>query len=269
MKLPMKNWNKATGILNNHQKKEYHITASLRADDFLQTAERLETSITSIIDNEAVDILRKTENFTKNKASGLANAISSFSFIITLLTAMKCLSILKPLSVKLQKRDLDVYEAYTISNNVTDDLQNIRDNIEDIWTEWFDLAVTTEANVGVVFSIPCRTNQQQHNDNVPAQTPSDYYKRAVAIPLLDHLQSEMKTYFNPTNDAVLSSLFNLLPELVAVGDRNPDIEAALEFYENDLPSPHVVDVELPRWKRKWCRTEDADLPTSAVQTLPA
>ena len=44
------------------------------------------------------------------KASGLANAISSFSFIITLLTAMKCLSVLKSLSVKLQKRDLDVYE---------------------------------------------------------------------------------------------------------------------------------------------------------------
>ena len=159
LKLPMKNWNKATGILNNHQKKEYHITASLRADDFLQTAERLETSITSIIDNEAVDILRKTENFTKNKASGLANAISSFSFIITLLTAMKCLSILKPLSVKLQKRDLDVYEAYSQSNKVTDDLQDIRDNIEDIWTEWFDLAVTTAANVGVVPSIPHRTNQ--------------------------------------------------------------------------------------------------------------
>ena len=206
---------------------------------------------------------------TKNKASGLAKAISSFSFIITLLTAMKCLSVLKPLSVKLQKRDLDVYEAYTQSNKVTDDLQDIRDNIEDIWTEWFDLAVTTAANVGVVPTIPRRTNQQQHRDNVPAQTPSDYYKRAVAIPLLDHLQSEMKTYFNPTNDAVLSSLFNLLPELVAVGDRNPDIEAALEFYENDLPSPHVVDVELLLWKRKWCSTEDADLSTSAVQALAA
>ena len=65
---------------------------------------------------------------------------------------------------------------------------------------------------------------------------------------------------NPTNDAVLSSLFNLLPELVAVGDRNPDIKAALEFYENDLPSPHVVDVELLQWKRKWCSTEDANFP---------
>ena len=74
------------------------------------------------------------------------------------------------------------------------DLQDIRDNIEGIWTEWFELAVTTAANVSVAPSIPRRTNQQQHRDNLPAQTPYDYYKRAVAIPLLDHLQSEMKTY---------------------------------------------------------------------------
>ena len=125
------------------------------------------------------------------------------------------------------------------------------------------------ANVGVVPSIPHRTNQQQHRDNVPAQTPSDYYKRAVAIPLLDHLQSEMITYFHLTNDAVLSSLFYLLSGLVAVGDRIPDIKAALDFYENDLPSPQIVDVELLRWKRKWCSTEDAGLPTSAVQKIAA
>ena len=54
--------------------------------------------------------LGHTDADTKSKASRLANAISSFSFIITLLTTMKCLSALKPLSVKLQKRDLDVYE---------------------------------------------------------------------------------------------------------------------------------------------------------------
>ena len=90
----------------------------------------------------------------------------------------------------------------------------------------------------------------------------------LSIPeIQDHLQSEMKTYFKLSNDALLSSLFNLLPELVAVGDRNPDTEVALEFYGNDLPSPRVVDVELLRWKRKWCSTEAADLPTSAVQTL--
>jgi len=39
---------------------------------------------------------------------------------------------LKPLSVKLQKKDLDVYEAYANSNNVMDNLQDVQDNIKDI-----------------------------------------------------------------------------------------------------------------------------------------
>ena len=43
VKSPMKNWNKAKDILKDHQKREYHITTSLRADDFLRSAERPET----------------------------------------------------------------------------------------------------------------------------------------------------------------------------------------------------------------------------------
>ena len=69
----------------------------------------------------------------------------------------------------------------------------------------------------------------------------------------------------------LSSPFDLLPELILSEPSETEtlIEAAREFYENDLPSPHVADVALPRWKRKWCSSEDADLPTSAAQTLVA
>ena len=52
---------------------------------------------------------------------------------------------------------------------------------------------------------------------------------------------------------------------------NPGVKkSALEFYENDLPSPNVVDVELLRWTTE-VRTRDwgAALPTSVVQTLAA
>ena len=65
----MKNWNKATDILKDHQKNEYHITASLRADDFLQTAERPETSIASVIDNEAARHIAKNRKLLRNKIS--------------------------------------------------------------------------------------------------------------------------------------------------------------------------------------------------------
>ena len=60
----------------------------------------------------------------------------------------------------------------------------------------------------------------------------------VVFVTMSRLQ-KIHAFFSPKRKAQQK-----IPELVAVGDRNPDIEAALEFYENDLPSPHVVDVEL-------------------------
>jgi len=43
---------------------------------------------------------------------------------------MKCLLILKPLSIKLQKRDIDVYEAYSHTRDSKNELQDIRGDIE-------------------------------------------------------------------------------------------------------------------------------------------
>ena len=47
-----------------------------------------------------------------------------------------------------------------------------------------------------------------------AGTPKDYYKTALTIPLLDHLITEIDKYFDPNNDAVMSSLLCLLPALL-------------------------------------------------------
>ena len=109
------------------------------------------------------DVAWSWDTNTKKKANGLANAISSFSFIITLLTAMTCLCVLEPLIVKFKKRDLDVYEVYTNSNNVTDDLQDIRHNIEDIWIKWFDLTVTNASRAGPISSSMATMYQPRHH----------------------------------------------------------------------------------------------------------
>jgi len=49
---------------------------------------------------------------SKSKANSLLHAVSNFEFIITQITMMKCLLIMKPISIKLQKRDINFYEAY-------------------------------------------------------------------------------------------------------------------------------------------------------------
>jgi len=57
----------------------------------------------------------------------------------------------------------------------------------------------------------------------------------------------------------------LKPEKVTPFGRSLPIKAII----GSTPSPlgGGVDVELLQWERKWCSLENADLPTSAVQTL--
>lgn len=42
---------------------------------------------------------------TRTKANSFLSVITQFQFILTMITVMKCLSVLKPLSIQLQKRD--------------------------------------------------------------------------------------------------------------------------------------------------------------------
>ena len=91
--------------------------------------------------------------------------------------------------------------------------------------------------------MPRVVGRQQHQSNVEAGTPKDYYKRALTIPLLDHLISEMDTNFDPNYDAMMSSLLYVLPALLFSREGNP-VQAALQYYADDLPSPQVFDVEL-------------------------
>jgi len=127
------------------------------------------------------------------------------------------------------------------------------------------MATTTARQANIEPSMPRVVGRQQHRSNVKAGTPKDYYKRALTIPLLDHLISEIDTYFDPNNDAVMSSLLCLLPALLVSREGNP-VQAALQYYADDLPSPQVFDVELFRWRHKWLNA-DQDLPSSAVQAL--
>ena len=50
---------------------------------------------------------------SRNKASSLLNAVLRFPSLIAQVTAIKCLLIVKPLSIRLQKRDIDVSTRHT------------------------------------------------------------------------------------------------------------------------------------------------------------
>ena len=90
------------------------------------------------------------------------------------------------------------------------------------------MAKTTARKASIVPSMPRVVGRQQHRSNVKAGTPKDYYKRALTIPLLDQLISETDTYFDPNNDAMMSSLLCLLPALLVSREGNP-VQTAFQY----------------------------------------
>ena len=76
----------------------------------------------------------------------------------------------------------------------------------------------------------------------------------------------MDTYFSEIQMNV-SKLMCLVPK-VLVSSSDATIDAAIQFYRDDLVSPDVVDVQLVRWRRKWSEVADKwSLPNSASATL--
>ena len=128
------------------------------------------------------------------------------------------------------------------------------------------MAKTTARKANIEPSMPRIVGRQQHRSTVKAGTQKDYYKRALTIPLLDHLISEIDTSFEPNNDTMMSSLLCLLPALLVSREGNP-VLAAFQYYADDLPSPQVFDVELFRWRRKWLNADQVHVPSSAAQAL--
>ena len=60
----------------------------------------------------------------------------------------------------------------------------MREDFDSVWSEWFGEAESLATDRGAVITIPRICKYQQHHSNVPADSPSEYYKRCLGIPFL-------------------------------------------------------------------------------------
>ena len=96
-----------------------------------------------------------------------------------------------------------------------------------------------------------KSGRQQHRANPPADNASDFYKRSLTIPMLDHLISELDCRFNEDSTLIITEFMNILPSEIIKPNVNLELNNLLELYSNDLPSPRSLNTELEVWKTKW------------------
>ena len=106
-----------------------------------------------------------------------------------------------------------------------------------------------------------------HRNNVPTENPEEYYRRALAIPLVDRFIAEMTFRFNAFNETA-SKLLLFVPSIICDPKYNDfDIEWLIEQYSDGLPNPDVIDLELKLWKRKRNEVEKEDRRASLAKVI--
>ena len=213
---------------------------------------------------------------TLAKAQGMMAALTTFQNIAVFIITKNTLDIVQVLSIKLQKRDQDVSEAYAIIDEVMKTLETTRKTIDTGFAAWYDEIVKFANEVGATESVPQITTLQRNRSNTPSSSPMEHYKRTVAIPFLDYLCGQMEERFKADETNHTHCLFNLVPSILVATPMYPDnILDNLLKWEIDLPFPKSLPSELRRWEGLWRakmllnKDKEQTIPNNLVQALSA
>ena len=174
----------------------------------------------------------------------------------------KILGYTKGLSIKLQGRYVDIVQAHQYIESVKSTLKAVRSRVDSFHSLTYQQAVMLGQSVDVEETAPRQALRQRHRQNIPSSSVSEYYKRNLTIPILDHLISELDNRFDVQCSENLLEFTKLLPfEVVnATSLLVPDdFSNILRVYGSYLPSTSSFDTELDIWQNKWSTSPGSEL----------
>ena len=119
---------------------------------------------------------------TKTKAQGLLANLNIFGFIFIFLITKNSLGTLKSIAAKLQKKDQDVFQVYSMIDDTIKAVARVRSNIEEECHEWFEDASRLADKIGDTAPVLRVTGTQEHKNNAPSVNPESPYR--VKLPYL-------------------------------------------------------------------------------------
>ena len=201
------------------------------------------------------------------EASGLLAGLTTSSFILACVCASYLFGFTKSLSVMLQGTRMDVVRAYEQISLVTDELKAVRDKVDEEFDSLFTAAEQMAGMAGIVIGMPRICHRQTLCNNITAEegSPKVYWKRAIFIPSLDGLITQLSDRFSSGSCQAVRGLC-LLPQNLSQcsNDRVDDI---IEYYGPDMPSPASAKQEIRLWKRYWADHRKKDMPATLSTTI--
>ena len=124
-----------------------------------------------------------------------------------LIIISRCLEVTRPLTKQLQSASSDAGAARAKIDLLYLILDNMRTEIDTKHNVWCNKATVISEAVGTVPAKPSTAGRQMHRENVSAESTSQYFKRTISIPFLDHLLNQIHARFSETNLDAMDALY--------------------------------------------------------------
>ena len=175
------------------------------------------------------------------------------------------LNITRPLSVKLQGVENDIMTALESIDSCAKVLKSFRED-EAHFSEIFS---RLEEDLGDV-AMPRLSGRQTNRANPPADTPEEYYKRAVFYPFVDTVLAQIEERFLRHKSNWEKWLLILPSKIVSTSVKFETIVESLKFYEKFLAGDlDEVKSDFLRWKQIWMDKSDETRPKTVIEALHA
>jgi len=165
-------------------------------------------------------------------------------------------------------RDQSIVEAYESVSTVISTLNSVRTNINFYHARWYNTALKLAEEIDVSSEMPRTNKTQSHRDNAPADNASDYYRRTVTVPMVDHVLTDLVERFSKENRSRINA-FYCIPSIMDRHHASWKVKLKDFMLEHldDIPSIGTADAEIDRWEQLWLKEKYDELPSSVKGTL--
>lgn len=210
--------------------------------------------------------LRDTE--MSSKAIGFSAAVRRSEFLMALKIVNKLNSFTIVLSRYLQSPTLEISSAIKHVDNIIQTFEDFRTS-DSAFPEIYQQAEEAASLLDVELKIPRLCGRQTTRANIASDTPTDYFRRTIYYPFLDHYLQALQDRFKGKFLDVLP-LEGLIPKHVKqLKDLDvQNVINAAKIYSADLD--FITDSELRSsiilWQSHW-KNETENVPETAVQGM--
>ena len=144
----------------------------------------------------SINLNKKSNRDTSSKASSFLRLVASFDFIVALVITRCVFDYTLPVTQLLQNKSIDINHGIHLIQSLKDHIVAMRNNIDFYHLEWYNKALELASQVDVSEAKPRTCGRQINRGNTPADTASEYFKRTITIPMIDHLNLEINQRFD-------------------------------------------------------------------------